>query len=211
MVAKPAAKSVLSTQLITSMLLLAVLLMPLPAKAAPSYPCPPQGWEGTGGLACKYAKGRVVWSGSSIRKVIEKIKFRGGTASQWCDPSNDVVSWFVEEIKVIKKSTGKVRWKWGPSNVHYNCDVDGRTFAKTPGLTVTHDNIVRYKFYHGSTSGDFSTTFDILVSVNEEGCSTSCEIIDECEINPLACTAGEDLEVPSFGPEEPDPEGTIPP
>jgi hypothetical protein len=85
--------------------------------------------------ACKYDQARYSVSGdcgSGSGCTISTVYWRGGTASGSCDPSNDIDSWHLQFVKIIKVSDGSVSWSYGPGNTHRNCNVERHDVLPVP-------------------------------------------------------------------------------
>jgi hypothetical protein len=125
------------------------------------------GWITEAG-SCKYAKAkdRTHCVDQLCTKItIDEVKWRGGTASGSCDPSNNIVKWRLLNVKIVRASDSVVRWKYGPGNYHTNCDVDATTYTRTPNLTVSQDHWVKYNWeFVESTGVTFKLHVGLLVS-----------------------------------------------
>ncbi len=108
-----------------------------PATAATiltGYRCAPSG--------CKYAKAQIM-----IDRVIKKFyraDYRGGTASQACDPSNDIIQWNKTKIS----ATSGMTWSVGAGGWHTNCNVDSFTYSHTVNKYWWGGLDVKFEFFH---------------------------------------------------------------
>lgn len=147
-------------------LLLSILLVLAGAVPAAAEIACANGWTGPND-GCKYAKAKVETAciDNCNRVDIRAVKWRGGTASGSCDPSNDVTQWRLEWVKIVRASDGAVRWSFGPGAWHYNCNVDATTYSRDPGLTIASDHLVKYKWQHVTQCcGPFFPRVDIYVA-----------------------------------------------
>jgi hypothetical protein len=116
---------------------------------------------------CKYAKAKVdTTCVNNCRSVdINLIKWRGGTASGSCDPTNDITQWRLRWIKVVRTTDNAVRWSRGAGSWYTNCNVDSATYSALPGLRVGVDHVVKYKWEHVTRCcGSFYPRVDLLVA-----------------------------------------------
>ena len=133
---------------------------------APGYACGTGDWYGPA-EGCKYAKAKVETTCiNNCQSVdINSVKWRGGTASQSCDPTNDITQWRLRWIKIVRVTDNAVRWSRGAGAWHYNCNPNDATYSESPGLRVGVDHIVKYKWEHvSSSSGPFYPRVDIHVA-----------------------------------------------
>lgn len=133
---------------------------------APANACQTGDWFGPA-EGCKYAKAKVetrcVNNCDSVD--IDAVKWRGGTASGSCDPTNDITQWRLRWIKIVRVTDNAVRWERGASGWHTNCNVDANTYVANPGLRVGVDHVVKYKWEHVSTCcGSSYPRADLLVT-----------------------------------------------
>jgi hypothetical protein len=109
--------------------------------------------------ACKYDQAKYSVSGdcgSGSGCTISTVYWRGGTASGSCDPSNDIDSWHLQFVKIIKVSDGTVRWSYGPGNNHTNCNVTATTYSRSPSLKANSDQKIDYKWCFTSSNSSHS-------------------------------------------------------
>lgn len=133
---------------------------------APAHACGSGDWAGPA-EGCKYAKAKVgttcVNNCDSVD--INSVKWRGGTASGSCDPTNDVTQWRLRWIKIVRTTDDAVRWSRGAGAWHTNCNVDAATYSESPNLRVGVDHIVKYKWEHVTACcGPFFPRADLLVA-----------------------------------------------
>jgi hypothetical protein len=102
-------------------------------------------WEG-----CKYAQAKIEWN-TNIYTTTSHI-YRGGTASQSCDPSNDVTSW-----RVKTQHTGG---SWGPwtSIWSSSCNVYSATTTLSVNTGYSSNNAQHFWFTHQRPGPDFYPT-----------------------------------------------------
>jgi hypothetical protein len=106
-------------------------------------------WRASAEGCHKYAEVKIDFSGGKLTKVW----WRGGTASGTCDPSNDVDHWRLESVYVIRVGDGALRWQFGPSGTHSNCDVHTVGYKRTPNVTMNVAHDVNFDFRHTLVSG----------------------------------------------------------
>lgn len=121
--------------------------LPAPrANAAVSYSpwgCAPSG--------CKYAQARI-----KIDRVIKYFYtayWRGGTASQECDPTNNVEKWKLVEIR----TTSGMTWSYGPGSWKYHCNVYFVTYGVNVSKYWSGALDVRFEFLHAVPGPDFTS------------------------------------------------------
>lgn len=124
--------------------------VPVEAHHSFTITCPshPQ-WRASGEGCHKYAEVKMVFSGGTLTQVW----WRGGTASGTCDPSNDVDHWRLESVYVIRVGDGQIRWQFGPSDQHSNCNPHSVGYMRTPNVTMTVDHHIYYDFRHTLENG----------------------------------------------------------
>jgi hypothetical protein len=110
-------------------------LKPAHAIATPYY-CDQWGGQQkfVGDALCKYAMAKGGYVANSLGNyVIEVAYARGGTASQSCDRTNDVVQWAVDQSEgkgdltsafLYDRNSGSVFWTRGRTSYRDNCSVD---------------------------------------------------------------------------------------
>jgi hypothetical protein len=108
-------------------------------------------WRASAEGCHKYAEIKRVFSGGTLTEVW----WRGGTASGTCDPTNDVDRWRLESVYVIRVGDNKLRWQFGPSDWHSNCDVHAVGYMRTPNLTMNVDHHIYYDFRHQLENGTY--------------------------------------------------------
>lgn len=146
---------------------------PRPANAiATPYYC--DEWGSTqryvGDPLCKYAMAKGGYVVNQYGHYhIEALWARGGTASQECDPSNDVVQWAVDGSEgkgdavsafLYDQPSGSVFWLRYRTNYRSNCSVDATpqalwVFDVDQHLNNSYDLRFTAYYWHkiGSTSG----------------------------------------------------------
>ena len=85
--------------------------------------------------------------------TINAVKWRGGTASGTCDPTNDQTAWRLVSVKIVRASDNHVNWSFGPGAWKTNCNVLANTYTKSPGITVSADNWVMFRWQLNSATG----------------------------------------------------------
>jgi len=119
--------------------------------------------------ACKYDQAKYSISGDcgSGSCTISKVSWRGGTASGSCDPSNDIVSWYLNYVQIHRVSDGTVLWRYGPGNTHTNCDSESRNFSRTPNQLIRTDVHIAYQwcFQSSNPTHNFCDTGYFLAAV----------------------------------------------
>jgi hypothetical protein len=90
---------------------------------------------------------------------LDKVYWRGGTDTgpePNCSPNNDVQSWWLVNIVVIRQHNGTVQWSYSPSpNPRYNCDVHDVSFSRSPSLNMDVDHHIYVNFKHNTTGPSF--------------------------------------------------------
>jgi hypothetical protein len=105
--------------------------------------------------SCKYEQVRVryhVLTPSTI--TIDSVDWRGGTASDCCDPTNDQASWQLLSAKITPTSNpSSTLWSIGAQGVQTTCDSETSTFSKSVGLNVNVATTVSYQLETVSQGG----------------------------------------------------------
>lgn len=89
---------------------------------------------------CKYAQSRVKYD-RQIRYWYS-AEWKGGTASQACDPTNDVIQWRLLELK----ATSGTVYTWGPQGWKNNCSL--LTYVVNVNRNWQGGLDVRFTFQH---------------------------------------------------------------
>jgi hypothetical protein len=153
--------------------------------AATTSSCP-DGWYTKSN--CKYAKGKVEAHciQSCTQRVIDTVKWRGGTASQNCDPANNIVKWRITKIWIHRSSDGQLKWNWGPGSYHTNCNVDAQTFSQSPGITIGANHHVHWNLEIVASNGVITPMdWSVLLNVNGSGCAVECPDPSEVSLPPI--------------------------
>jgi len=132
-------------------LLVATFPPPAYAFVYTSWKCAPAG--------CKYAQGRAYYSPGA--NYLSQSQWRGGTASQSCDPTNDVIKWRLAESSLFEYAPEwRTTWVYGPTSWKYYCNVYFITYGVVVGEFYGTRADLWQEFYHdASCSGcDFIST-----------------------------------------------------
>ena len=137
----------LAMLVLATALLLGVLPAP-PSQAATvwtSWKCAPAG--------CKYGQTRIKYDRQI--KTWYAAEWKGGTASQTCDPSNDVKKWRLQELK----ATSGLTYGWGPQTYQTNCAVDDGYFGFNVNRSWSGGLDVKFTHFHDVACGgcDFTS------------------------------------------------------
>ena len=103
--------------------------------------------------ACKYDQAKYAVSGNcgdGNGCTISTVYWKGGTASGSCDPSNDITAWRLFKLEIKRVGDGKVLWEHS-GQLQTNCDVNTRTFSRTPGVSVNVDVKIIYQWVFNSS------------------------------------------------------------
>lgn len=99
----------------------------------------------------------VYVTGSSTFRRIDQMRYRGGTASQACDPSNDIDRWRSQFSGVFDLG-GNQKWGIGPTSYLFNCDPHfNGVIVRYPSQTKTYDLQALYQFKRVSDRRPSST------------------------------------------------------
>ncbi len=127
-------------RILASLVVFVVTFAVIPAPPADafvqysSWKCAPAG--------CKYAQARIKYD-RAIKKL-HVAYWRGGTASQSCDPDNDVIKWRLTEIDAVNGMS----WDYGPTSYKYNCNVYSTTYGVGVYRYWSGGLDMRFEFFH---------------------------------------------------------------
>jgi hypothetical protein len=123
-----------------SIVLLLTALSPQPARAAVEF----TSWKCT--LAgCKYGQTRVKYD--RVPRYWYSAQWKGGTASQTCDPSNDVTRWRMDEVE----ATSGLTYSWGPQTWKTNCNVNDLIYVVNVNKNWSGGLDVRFTHFHDAS------------------------------------------------------------
>lgn len=108
-------------------------------------------WRASAEGCHKYAEVKRIFQGGTLKEVW----WRGGTASGTCDPTNDVNRWRIESVYVIRVGDNQLRWRFGPSDWHSNCNPHSVGYVRTPNVAMNVDHYVNFDFRHQLTNGSY--------------------------------------------------------
>lgn len=135
--------------ILVATLVVAALLPLQPARATHSA-CHANPWWYTGNV-CKYQEDRVAFTciGSFCQQLtINNVRWRGGTASGTCDPTNNVQKWRLLSIKIKNDRTGATVWQRGATAYKTNCDHHTSETFQNVGLRISEDHRAEFSFEH---------------------------------------------------------------
>jgi hypothetical protein len=142
--------------LVLGMALLLLLSVHRPARAETRSP-----YYCMSGNNCKYGATAMWWDvysvGHIVYREIEQMRYRGGTASGSCDPTNNIDRWR-SQFSGVFNTSGVQTWGIGPTPYYYNCDPHySGVIVRYPSLARQYDLKALYYFKHVSDTAASST------------------------------------------------------